>query len=147
MNLTKLRAEQWDSAQLADKQPHLCAWEARNRAYAPYSHYRVGACILTKNGNVYTGANIENSSYGLTICAERTAISQYILNAEPSDEMIQLWFATDTPITHCKPCGACLQFLAEFNPGDEFIIGHYNGKDIQAWGWLGLKKYFGKVQI
>lgn len=87
------------------------ALQARERAYAPYSTFKVGAAIKTSSGNVYTGCNIENASYSLTMCAERTAIFQAIAHGER--EFLELVVVGDTeqPIS---PCGACRQVMAQF---------------------------------
>ena len=97
------------------------AFEARNNAYAPYSKYRVGACIETKDGRFYTGANIENASYGLTNCAERSAIfSAYSDGCRKYNiKAIAIVSKSDKLIT---PCGACRQVLAELIPKDAEII-------------------------
>jgi cytidine deaminase len=87
------------------------ATAAREKAYAPYSNFRVGAAILTKEGRYYTGCNIENASYGLTCCAERVALFKAVSNSERSFEAIALTAGTDE---FCPPCGACRQALAEF---------------------------------
>jgi len=81
----------------------------RQRAYAPYSQYRVGAAIRTKRGKVTAGANVENASYGLTVCAERNAVFQAVNAGEKGFEVIAV-VADDLP----RPCGACLQVLTEF---------------------------------
>lgn len=85
------------------------AEDAAERAYAPYSNYHVGAAILTESGEIFTGANIENISYGATICAERTAIA---VMRTAGDHQIQV-VAVYTP-DHGWPCGICLQTIAEF---------------------------------
>jgi cytidine deaminase len=82
---------------------------ARQRAYAPYSKYRVGAAIRTKRGKVTAGANVENASYGLTLCAERNAVFQAVNAGDKGFEAIAV-VADDLP----RPCGACLQVLTEF---------------------------------
>jgi cytidine deaminase len=84
---------------------------SREEAYAPYSNFRVGAAILTKEGRYYTGCNIENASYGLTCCAERVALFKAVSNSERSFEAIAVTAGTDE---YCSPCGACRQALAEF---------------------------------
>ena len=85
------------------------AAEASQRAYAPYSKYQVGACILTESGEIFSGANIENISYGATICAERTAIA---VMRTAGTHRIQT-IAVHTPDLGW-PCGICLQTIAEF---------------------------------
>lgn len=113
------------------------AWGARSNSYSPYSKYKVGSAILVENTVTrepltYTGANVENSSYGLTICAERVAIFNYIMT-NPKNKVIRcLALATDTPEYHTPPCGACLQVMSEFMSRDALVI-HYNGVDIISW--------------
>lgn len=85
---------------------------ARKNAYIPYSHFAVGAAVLTESGKVYTGCNIENSSYGLTCCAERNAIFAAVCAGELRFKMLAV--AADSP-TPVAPCGACRQVIAEFN--------------------------------
>ena len=80
-------------------------------SYSPYSKFKVGAAVLTKKGNVYGGCNIENSSYPVTNCAERTAIFKAVSEGEPEIEALALIADTDGP---CSPCGACRQVIAEF---------------------------------
>jgi cytidine deaminase len=83
-------------------------------AYAPYSGFRVGAAILTHLGNLFTGCNVENSSYGLTICAERTAIVSAVAQ-EGGDRMkIRAVAVVNEKGTYCPPCGACRQVMFEF---------------------------------
>ncbi len=84
---------------------------ARERAYAPYSKYRVGAAIATKSGAIFTGTNVENASYGATICAERSAIAQMIAAGER--EPVACAVATGGPRAG-SPCGICRQVLREF---------------------------------
>jgi len=87
------------------------AKKARERAYAPYSKFKVGAALLAKSGKVYTGANVENATFGLTVCAERVALFKAITNGEKSFVKIAVVADKDEPIT---PCGACRQVLSEF---------------------------------
>jgi cytidine deaminase len=84
---------------------------ARERAYAPYSKYKVGAAILTKSGSVFTGTNVENATYGATICAERSAVAQMIAAGER--DPIACAVATGGPRAG-SPCGICRQVLREF---------------------------------
>ncbi|MEP0984992.1 cytidine deaminase [Ekhidna sp.] len=91
------------------------AKDAASKAYAPYSQFKVGCALLTKSGNVYTGCNVENASYGLTVCAERNAIANAI-NEEGEIEIDKIVVYTPTP-TPTPPCGACRQVIHEFgNP-------------------------------
>ena len=87
------------------------AHEARERAYAPYSHYAVGAALLTKDGRVYQGCNIENASFSATNCAERTAIFKAV--SEGYREFAAIAIVADTP-GPCSPCGMCRQAISEF---------------------------------
>jgi cytidine deaminase len=89
------------------------AINARSKAYAPYSKFAVGAAIKCKSGAIFGGANIENRSFGLTICAERVAIGTAVAAGERDFVAIAVTADSDEPIV---PCGACRQFLAEFNP-------------------------------
>ena len=87
------------------------AIKASQNAYAPYSKYKVGAALLTADGTVYTGCNVENASYGLIVCAERIAAFKAVSEGHQKFSALALAAGTKTP---GFPCGACLQVLAEF---------------------------------
>jgi cytidine deaminase len=89
------------------------ARSASERAYAPYSRFQVGAAILTRGGNIHAGSNVENASYGLSICAERNAATTMV-SADPDDRDIELVAVYSPNAAPCLPCGACRQFLHEF---------------------------------
>jgi cytidine deaminase len=89
------------------------AVKARKRAYAPYSHFAVGAALLAKNGRVYLGCNIENASYGLTICAERNAVWKAVSEGVTEFSAIAV---TARDGRGAPPCGSCRQVLHEFAP-------------------------------
>jgi cytidine deaminase len=91
------------------------AMEVRERAYAPYSKYRVGAAVLGDDGRVYAGANVENASYGLSICAERNAVSAAVLGGARRIVACAVVTESDPP---AAPCGMCRQTLMEFAPKD-----------------------------
>ena len=92
---------------------------ARQQAYAPYSKFLVGASLLTKCGEIYPGCNVENASYGLCFCAERTAIVKAV--SEGIRDFVAFAVATEGGGT---PCGACRQFMAEFCDDDTLVIVH-----------------------
>jgi cytidine deaminase len=97
---------------------------ARKRAYAPYSGFKVGAAIATRAGEVFTGCNVENVSFGLTICAERAAVAVAISNG--SKDFITIALVTDSS-EPAVPCGACRQALSEFNPKLKIIAATVSG--------------------
>lgn len=90
------------------------AAKAKEKAYVPYSHFKVGAALLTKNGKVYTGCNIECSSYGISLCAERTALVKAVSEGEKEFEAIAIVGGQEDTLTYTTPCGACRQFLSDF---------------------------------
>ena len=90
------------------------AKEARSRAYAPYSHFAVGAALLAADHQIYIGCNVENASFGLTICAERAAVANAV--AQGHRDFLALAVVAESDSGLVTPCGACRQVLAEFNP-------------------------------
>lgn len=109
------------------------ALEARKEAYAPYSRFPVGAALLAESGQVYTGCNVENASYGLSICAERVALFKAVAAGERRFKAIAV--VTETMAT---PCGSCRQALAEFGKDEfEIIVADPKGKmEIYTLGQL-----------
>ena len=102
---------------IADHELIALAAQARAHAYAAYSHYPVGAALLAKSGRVFTGCNVENASYSLTICAERAAIAQAVCAGERAFEVIAVVTANGS-----TPCGPCRQVLAEFGLDTRVLI-------------------------
>lgn len=103
------------------------AMEARDKAYTPYSHFQVGAAILCKDGSFYIGANVENASYPLCMCAERNAIYGAMMDGKTIDDFEALAVVADSkdPVS---PCGACRQVLSELFPADKPIyLGNLRG--------------------
>ena len=99
---------------------------AREHAYAPYSHFRVGAAVLTDNGRIYSGCNVENASYGATLCAERNAIAKAV--SEGAGRILALAVIGDSQ-GETTPCGICRQVIAEFAEMDMPVLcGDRNGK-------------------
>lgn len=107
------------------KELYQKALEARSNAYAPFSGFKVGAALLTEDGSIYTGVNIENSSYGATICAERTAFVKAISEGHRKFKAIAVTAGSGQ---ESLPCGICRQFMYEFAPRIEIITG----TDIEA---------------
>ncbi len=98
---------------------------AADKAYAPYSNFHVGAAILTESGTVRLGCNIENASYGLTVCAERNAVGEMV-QASQEDREIRLVAVASPEAAPCFPCGACRQVLREFGC-KEVVVEDENG--------------------
>lgn len=101
------------------------AEEARKRAYAPYSKFKVGAAVLTFEGKIFTGCNIENASFGLSICAERVAIFKAISEGYSRFKAIAIIGDTNQP---CTPCGACRQVILEFGEDIKVVMSNMKGK-------------------
>ncbi len=101
------------------------AWKAREYAYTPYSNYKVGSALRAKSGKIYTGCNIENAAFGLTNCAERTALFKAISVGDIEFDAI----AISADATPPWPCGACRQALSEFAPNIRVLISWSDGKE------------------
>jgi cytidine deaminase len=112
------------------------AEDALKNAYAPYSKFKVGCALLTEDGRIYTGCNIENASYGATNCAERTAIFKAV--SEGHKDFTALAIVSDIP--HVVPCGICRQVIAEFCSDLEIITGKSDG-DIKSFNIKELLPY------
>ncbi len=103
---------------MTDKELMELAKKARERAYAPYSHFTVGAALLAKSGRVYTGCNVENAAYSPSVCAERTALCKAVSEGEREFLCIAIVGGRYENIKeNCTPCGVCRQSLAEFCVG------------------------------
>lgn len=102
------------------------AREITKQAYVPYSHFPVGACLVTGENKIYTGVNVENASFGLTNCAERTAIFKAVSEGERQFKHLVVAGNTDEPIS---PCGACRQVMVEFfDPGMPVTLVNKDGE-------------------
>ncbi len=99
----------------------LKAKEARKLSYSPYSHFAVGAAVETKDGEIFLGANVENSSYPLCMCAERNALYNAMMHGYKKEDLIGLALVADTD-GPCSPCGACRQVISELLPSDAPIL-------------------------
>ncbi|MCI8509670.1 MAG: cytidine deaminase [Lachnospiraceae bacterium] len=123
---------------MTDDQLIKMAKDAAQSAYAPYSHFKVGAALLTKEGTVYTGCNVENASYGASNCAERTAIFKAVSEGSTSFTKIAV-IAADGSTAY--PCGICLQVMQEFMPEGKILVElngmvvSYNLKDLLPYGF------------
>ncbi|MBN1898552.1 MAG: cytidine deaminase [Spirochaetes bacterium] len=101
------------------------AKDAQKNAHCPYSSFPVGAALLCENGNIYTGCNVENASYGLTICAERTAVFKAVSKGEKKFKAIAIVLFSDN---FGVPCGACRQVLREFGTDMDVIMAKQTGE-------------------
>ena len=106
------------------------AENAKQKSYSPYSKFKVGAALLTKDGKIYVGANIENSSYPLTVCAERVAFFKAISEGEKEFEKIAISGSSDD---FCFPCGACRQVMSEFCGKESCILNIFHKRTFAAF--------------
>ena len=127
----------------------ILAKEAMEKSYAPYSNYNVGAVLLCKNGYTYKGCNIENASYSLTNCAERTALFSAIANGEKEFKAICIVGGKNGKITdYAMPCGICRQALAEFCDANFKVYVGVNEDDIKEFALDELLPYsFNKSKL
>ncbi len=107
------------------------AIEARKRSYSPYSKFAVGAALLCNDGSVYIGANVENASYPLCMCAERNAIYNAMMDGRTSEEFAMLAIVADTE-GPCSPCGACRQVISELLPEDADVVMANLGNNVRV---------------
>jgi cytidine deaminase len=114
-----------DELSLAERRLVEAARDVSVRAYAPASRFAVGCSVLTAGGTTYTGCNVENASYGLTICAERAAIAAAVAAEGPRPRVLTVAVHADTP--SCSPCGACRQVIAELGP-DAVVVYRRDGR-------------------
>jgi cytidine deaminase len=123
MNMQEIKIERFDELLISAK-------SAYKRAYAPYSKFHVGASALTAAGNIVNGCNVENASYGLTICAERNCISHSVVQGEQAFTHIMIYTEQDklTP-----PCGACRQVIAEFFEQSAHVVAVNHKNERQIW--------------
>ena len=113
---------------LTDEELIALAKRAQENAYAPYSHFRVGAALLGRSGRVYTGCNVENASYGAAVCGERAAVYKAVSEGERDFTRIAVTGSSGEIV---YPCGICLQVLAEFSPDIEVLLG--NGSEMRKY--------------
>ncbi len=106
------------------------AIEAREHAHVPYSHFKVGAALLAKSGKVYQGANMECSSYGMTVCAERVALLKALYDGEKEFQKIAIVGGKEELI-YTTPCGACRQFLADFGTDLQVVLGYMENEKMK----------------
>lgn len=117
---------------MTDKELMLAADGARKFAYVPYSGFRVGAALLTADGKLYTGCNIENAAYTPTNCAERTAFFKAVSEGEREFTKIAIIGGKNEPLPLCAPCGVCRQVMAEFCD-ENFILVLGNEKEYKEY--------------
>jgi cytidine deaminase len=119
------------------------ARSVRSTAYAPYSRFQVGAALLCRDGKIYSGVNVENASYGLTICAERNAVAKAVSEGEREFTAIAIAGPGPSPVT---PCGACRQVLAEFGRDLAVIMAGDESVEVRKIEEL-LPEAFGKKPV
>lgn len=121
------------------------AKEAREKSYSPYSNFKVGAALLTKNGKIYKGCNVENGAYSPSCCAERTAFVKAISEGEKHFDSIAVVGGKNSTDEFCLPCGVCRQFMSEFCNND-FKIYVTNNKEVKCYTLEELLPYSFKLE-
>ncbi len=111
------------------------ATQAMGNAYAPYSKFKVGAAVLTATGEVFPGCNVENASYGLSMCAERNAIANAIISSQKDKITVRAIAVVNSQNVPCSPCGACRQVIWEFGQDAQVIFW-----GSQGWQTLTIKE-------
>ncbi len=123
------------------------AIESRENSYAPYSGFKVGASLLTKEGKIFSGCNIENSAFSPSLCAERVAFAKAISEGEKDFVAIAIMGGKDE-LQFCPPCGVCRQVMVEFVDPDEFQIVLSDGKEIRQFSLADLTpSFFSKTNL
>ncbi len=117
---------------------------AQSRAYAPYSNYQVGAAVRGDNGKIYIGANVENASYGLSLCAERSAVAAAILDGVRKIVAAAVMTSTSPPVA---PCGMCRQTLAEFADDMPIVLVNKAGERVDTTLRELLPRAFGRADL
>lgn len=112
------------------------AIEAKQNAYVPFSNFKVGAALLTKTGEVFKGANVECSSYGMTVCAERCALVKAVSEGYKEFSKIALVGGMNDELTYTTPCGACRQFLSDFNLNLQVLMGYEENGELKIKSML-----------
>jgi cytidine deaminase len=129
---------------MKDEELLQTAIKARIFAQAPYSHYSVGAALLCSDGKIYTGCNVESSSFGLSLCAERVALVKALSEGEQNfDRMAVVTEGKEV----AKPCGACLQLLSDYAPNLVLILGNLEGEYEKVKTSELLPRPFGKEDL
>lgn len=113
---------------MTDKELLSIAFDAMNRAYAPYSGFKVGAAIECRDGTVFSGCNVENTAYGDTICAERSAVAQAVAAGHQDFVRIAIVPSSGGSGDYCTPCGTCRQVLSEFSADMEVLCARADGR-------------------
>jgi cytidine deaminase len=108
------------------------AIRAAASSYSPYSHFRVGAAVISATGKIYPGCNVENASFGLTQCAERSALTAAISDGAAPGSLAALLFYTPGDTAH-SPCGACRQVMHELMAADSLVISCCDGEESRTW--------------